>query len=154
MSAVRLVGGTAADQKRILERLEEYLVANAAFDWVALQDIWSGAPEALFFNLNGHTYQGREHWTNLWKYYRENVDSSYWTPFDIGGVVAGELAVLWCHRHTRSDWVGNEPQPAVRPYGEAFVSRATMVFRREGGDWRVVHAHFSPASTAPRPGGV
>jgi hypothetical protein len=29
-----------------------------------------------------------------------------------------------------------------------------MVFRKEEGDWHVVHVHFSPASEAPRPGGV
>lgn len=154
MNEARLVGGSAEDQQRILERLDQYLEANARFDWAALQDIWSGAPEALFFNLNGHTYRGREQWTNLWKYYQGNVASSYWTPFDIGGVVAGDLAVVWCHRHTQSDWVGQDPAPTSRRYGEEFVSRSTMVFRKEDGDWRVVHVHFSEASTAPRPGGV
>jgi hypothetical protein len=29
-----------------------------------------------------------------------------------------------------------------------------MVFARENGDWRVVHTHFSEASTDPRPGGI
>jgi ketosteroid isomerase-like protein len=29
-----------------------------------------------------------------------------------------------------------------------------MVFRKEAGEWRVVHAHFSEASSGPRPGGV
>ena len=154
MNEVQLVGGTPEDRKRILERLDQYLAANARFDWVALQDIWSGAPEALFFNLNGHTYRGREHWTNLWKYYQQNVNSSYWTPFDTGGVVSDEIAVVWCHRHTHSDWVGQDPPPAARPYGEEFISRSTMVFRKEDGDWRVVHVHFSTASAAPRPGGV
>ena len=153
MSEPRLVGGSAADHTRLLERLDEYLVANAGFDWQALNDIWSGAAEAVFFNLNGHTYRGRAHWTRLWQYYRDKVTSGYWTPSDIGGVVEGDLAVLWCHRRTRSDWVDSDPMPS-RPYGIEFVSRATMVFRREDGDWRVVHAHFSPASTAPRPGGV
>ena len=38
--------------------------------------------------------------------------------------------------------------------GDEFISRSTMVFRKENGDWRVVHAHFSPASAAARPGGV
>jgi ketosteroid isomerase-like protein len=154
MSEIHLVGGAPQDRKRILERLDQYLAANARFDWEALQDIWSGAPEALFFNLNGHTYRGREHWTNLWKYYQHNVDSSYWTPFDVGGVVSDELAVVWCHRHTHSDWRGTDPAPASRPYGEEFISRSTMVFRKEDRDWRVVHVHFSTASTAPRPGGV
>jgi hypothetical protein len=29
-----------------------------------------------------------------------------------------------------------------------------MVFRKENGEWRVVHAHFSEASAAARPGGI
>jgi hypothetical protein len=29
-----------------------------------------------------------------------------------------------------------------------------MVFRKEADVWRVVHAHFSEASSGPRPGGV
>ena len=63
LDAARLVGGTEADRSRVLERVHEYLEANASFDWGQLQDIWSGAPEAVFFNLNGHTYKGREQWT-------------------------------------------------------------------------------------------
>jgi len=150
----RLVGGSPEDRRRLLEQMDEYLDANARFDWVKLQDIWSGAPEAVFFNLNGHTYQSREHWTRLWQFYEKNVTSSYWTPFDIGGVVSDDLAVLWCHRQTRSDWVGSEPPPAARRYGTEHITRSTMVFRKEDGDWRIVHVHFSEAGTTPRPGGV
>ena len=58
LDAARLVGGSEADRSRVLERVHEYLEANASFDWGQLQDIWSGAPEAVFFNLNGHTYKG------------------------------------------------------------------------------------------------
>jgi ketosteroid isomerase-like protein len=29
-----------------------------------------------------------------------------------------------------------------------------MVFRKENGDWRVVHTHFSESSAGERPGGV
>jgi hypothetical protein len=57
LDAARLVGGSEADRSRVLERVHEYLEANASFDWGRLQDIWSGAPEAVFFNLNGHTYK-------------------------------------------------------------------------------------------------
>jgi hypothetical protein len=28
------------------------------------------------------------------------------------------------------------------------------VFRKEAGEWRVMHAHFSEASSGERPGGV
>ena len=150
----KLVGGSLVDRQRVLERMHQYLDVNARFDWEGLQDLWSSAPEAVFFNLNGHTYKGREHWTRLWQFYQSNVKSSYWAPFDLGGVVEDTLAVVWCERHTRSDWIGQEPAPQARRYGSEFISRSTMVFRKEGGDWRVVHVHFSEASTAPRPGGV
>ena len=68
-----LVGGSPADRQRLLERLHEYLDLNARFDWTGLQDLWSAAPDAVFFNLNGHTYKGREHWTRLWQFYQGNV---------------------------------------------------------------------------------
>jgi ketosteroid isomerase-like protein len=154
MDENQLVGGSPADRRRLLERLDEYLDINARFDWQALQHIWSGAPEGVFFNLNGHTYKGREHWTRLWQFYQQNVASGYWTPFDIGGVVSDDLAVVWCHRHTKSDWVGAEPPTGPRRYGAEHITRSTMVFRKEEGDWRVVHVHFSEAATTPRPGGV
>ena len=68
--------------------------------------------------------------------------------------MSDDLAVVWCHRHTRSDWLGNEAPVGPRRYGAEHITRSTMVFRKEDGDWRVVHVHFSEAATTPRPGGV
>lgn len=155
MDEGKLVGGTAEDRSALLRLHEDYLDANARFDWEKLQNIWSGAPEAVFFNLNGHTYNGREHWTRLWKFYGQNVQSSYWTPYDLGGVVSDDLAVIWCHRRTKRRWTGAKPPPRDLHYDESeFVSRSTMVFRKEDGSWRVMHVHFSPGDAGPRPGGV
>jgi ketosteroid isomerase-like protein len=151
----RLTGGTEEDRTEILRLHDAYLDVNAHFDWGTLQPLFSAAPEATYFNLNGHTYNGREHWTKLWKFYGANVQSSYWTPYDIGGAVTGDLAVVWCHRKTRRQWTGKEPPPSNLHYDDSeFVSRSTMVFRKEAGHWRVIHAHFSPAESGPRPGGV
>src|SRR5258708_2522286 len=127
----QLVGGSPADRGRLLERLHDYLDANARFDWETLQDIWSGAQEGVFFNLNGHTYKGREHWTRLWQFYQQNVASSYWTPFDIGGVVSDELAVPFCHRPTLSGWVGKEPSAWPPRSGPPHITPPAMGFRHE-----------------------
>ena len=59
MSEANLVGGTDADRKEILRLHEKYIDVNARFDWENLQPIFSRAPEATYFNLNGHTYNGR-----------------------------------------------------------------------------------------------
>jgi ketosteroid isomerase-like protein len=155
MSEANLVGGSKQDREQILQLHVDYIDANARFDWQKLEPIWSAAPEAVFFNLNGHTYKGREHWVRLWKFYGQNVQSSYWTPFDLGGVVSDDMAVVWCHRRTKRHWTGAAPPPKDIHYGGAeFITRSTMVFRKEAGGWRVVHAHFSEASSGERPGGV
>ncbi|HEY1362057.1 MAG TPA: nuclear transport factor 2 family protein [Xanthobacteraceae bacterium] len=155
MPEPNLLGGSERDREQILELHADYLEANAGFDRQKLDPIWSKAPEAVFFNLNGHTYRGRDHWFRLWEFYGRNVRSSYWTPFDIGGVISTELAVLWCHRRTSREWIGSAPPPQDIHYaGDEFITRSTMVFRKEAGEWRVVHAHFSQASAGERPGGV
>src|SRR5262249_23957466 len=66
-----------------------------------------------------------------------------------------DMAVVWCHRRTKRNWTGAAPPPKDIHYGgDEFITRSTMVFRKEAGGWRVVHAHFSEASSGERPGGV
>ena len=69
--------------------------------------------------------------------------------------MANDLAVVWCHRKTRRQWTGKQPPARNFNYDNAeFVSRSTLVFRKEDGQWRVVHAHFSPGDPGPRPGDI
>ena len=155
MDEARIIGGSEDDRKQLLELHEQYLVANGTFDWPAIEPLWSRQPHATFFNLNGHTYRGAAHWSRLWAFYVKNVQGSYWTPYDIGGEIDGDMAVIWCHRHCRRNWTGaGKPPRDIHYQGEEFMSRSTMVFHKEDGAWRVVHAHFSVGDTGERPGGV
>ena len=153
MTDAGLVGGSESDRESLLSLHAAYLEANASFDWEALDGIWSGSDWATFFNLNGHTYVGRAHWIRLWKFYAGKLETGAWTPYDIGGTVGDTLAVIWCHRKTRLRWTGEGDSPSAL-HDREFVSRSTMVFRKEDGAWRVVHVHFSEASADERPGGV
>jgi hypothetical protein len=156
MSETKVIGGTEEDRRKVLDQQRLYLDANSKFDWEMLRDkIWSATPETTFFNLNGHTYNGRDHWVRLWQYYKQHLATGEWIPYDIGGIVGTDVAVLWCHRKTKLRWVGTDPRPADRRHEDKdFVSRSTMVFRRENNDWRVVHVHFSEASNEARPGDI
>jgi hypothetical protein len=154
-----LIGGSESDRRQLLKLLDDYLIVNAKIDWEPLlKNIWSQMPEAVFFNFNGHTYRGAQHWRKLWEYYGKNVKGTYYSPFDIGGEVTDQMAVLWCHRHGKRHWTTDEtrPQPARQTFydGEPFTTRSTMVFHKENGEWRVIHAHFSLADAGPRPGGI
>ena len=66
MAEARLTGGSEADRNEILRLHERYIDVNTRFDWQNLQPLFSAAPEAAYFNLNGHTYNTRDHWTRLW----------------------------------------------------------------------------------------
>ena len=153
MLDIKWVGGSEADRKRIAEQHDNYLTANATFDWPRLPEFYSGADFATFFNLNGHTYNGREPWTKLWQYYQPRMKTGYWTPKDMTGVISGDLAVVWCHRDTKSEWVGKGERPVGQREKADFESRSTMVFMREGDEWRTIHVHFSESKAGdPRPG--
>lgn len=155
MLEIEWIGGSEEDRKAVADQHEAYLVANSKFDWDHLESVYSAEPWATYFNLNGHTYKGREHWIRLWKYYIERQRIGYWTPFDMTGVISGDLATVWCHRHTQSEWFGADKPMMRRENAKAFVSRSTMIFHRENGEWRCVHVHFSDSrSDEPRPGGV
>ena len=148
-------GGADADHKAILAAHDAYLHANATFDWPALKPIWSDDPTNVFFNMNGHTYVGLEHWGRLWQYYAQHKESGWWEPFDVKVIVRGDMAVVTCHRRTTTRWKpASTERPAAGHEDKSFVSRSTMVLLREEGDWKTVHAHFSEGRDTPRPGGV
>ena len=147
-------GGSETDRRRVLELQQAYLEANATFDWAALDKIWSHRSDSVFFNMNGHTYVGLVHWTELWKYYHDRIDSGLWEPYDIKVVIRGEMAVATCHRRTQRRWKGPAAERPPEHVDKSFISRSTMVMVREGGDWKTIHVHFSEASPGPRPGGI
>lgn len=51
---------------------------------------------------------------------------------------SGDLAYMVAFEHTTASLNGAPPQP--------YVLRVTTVFRREEGEWKVVHRHGDPAS--------
>ena len=51
---------------------------------------------------------------------------------------SGDLAYIVAFEHTTASLNGAPPQP--------YVLRATTLFRREEGEWKVIHRHGDPAS--------
>lgn len=153
---VNVTGGSEKDRQDVLALHQKYLEANAVLDWETLRDsLWCSDEDAIYFNLNGHTYVGRSQWVRLWQYYLTQTQIGDWIPYDIAGLVSPDLAVIWCHRKCQFKWVGNDPRPDQGMHADKeFISRSTMVFKKENGQWRVGHVHFSPATTEIRPGGI
>src|SRR2546422_5186170 len=104
-------GGSATDRARILEVHQAYLDANSTFDWKALKPIWSDDPTNVFFNMNGHTYVGLEHWSRLWQYYAQHKEGGWREPFDVKVILRGDMAVGTVHRKTASSWAAETCKP-------------------------------------------
>jgi ketosteroid isomerase-like protein len=153
-SPIHFDGGSDGDHKAILAVHDAYLRANAAFDWPALKPIWNDDPTNVFFNMNGHTYVGLEHWSRLWQYYAQHKESGWWEPFDVKVIVRGDMAVVTCHRKTTSRWRSETGKPDIGHVDKSFISRSTMVLVKQHGEWKTVHAHFSEGRHTPRPGNV
>ena len=56
----------------------------------------------------------------------------------IAAGASGDLAYIVAFEHTTASVNSSPPVP--------YTLRATTVFRREGGDWKVVHRHADPVS--------
>lgn len=69
------------------------------------------------------------------------ADCTSFTNEVIAADVRGDLAYTVCHEHTSA---------TVNGVTRSYVLRATQVFRREDGEWKVVHRH---ADEVAAPGG-
>ncbi len=141
-----------SDRDTLLRAHEAYLHANSLIDPQLLREVWDADPSNTWFNLSGHNYQGLGHWIALWNHYRDRIQTvSPWLASDVDAVIRGDVGWVTCSRSAILRWHGEEAQPLT--LGEV-RNRSTMIFVRRGGEWRAVHAHFSPESDMPRPGGI
>jgi len=151
MSEPNLVGGSKTDREQILKLHADYIDANARFDRRC--SIRSGARRRRPCSSisMGNTYKGRDHWFRLWEFYGRNVNSSYWTPFDIVGSCPTEWR--WCGASSHQAELDRQGAAAEGyPLRRRRIHHPLhLVFRKEAGGWRVVHTHFSEASAGERP---
>jgi ketosteroid isomerase-like protein len=147
-------GGNEADRRRLIALHEEWLAANNTLDTAAARRLMSTDPTAVFFNINGHTYTGVDHWCRLWDYYRTQFETvEPWRAFDVKVIVRGDMAVITALRRARLRQIGRD-QPSSFVRDQPLVFRGTIVFVREGDDWKMIHGHFAHTSDGLRPGGI
>src|SRR5207244_7884458 len=106
---------------------EEWLAANSRLDTAAARRLISSDPTAVFYNINGHSYTGVEHWCRLWDYYRTQFETvEPWTPFDVKISIRADMAVITAMRTARLRQIGADA-PSSFVTGEPLVFRGTLV---------------------------
>jgi ketosteroid isomerase-like protein len=122
-----------------MPRLTEAEIALHNGDASSRMAMWSrNDPVTLF----GAAFTGRG-WAEVSPIF-ERLGSSFSTCTSyenevIAAGASGELAYIVAFEHTTASVAGAPPQP--------YMLRVTTVFRREDGEWKVVHRHGDPLAS-------
>jgi len=131
-------GNTDGDAIRSL--VDKEVAAINARDVAALSEIWSKDKDILLFDVPPPgRFQGWDEIGPLWKGFFDKVTDVHLTVDAVRATSDGTLG------YATYDWVmtGRLGSYDLDDRGEA-----TAIYRNEGGQWRLVHAHFSPVPPA------
>ena len=141
-------GGTQNDREDVLLMYHGFMFANDYVDFELLTEYWDDDPKNLFFNTNQHTYEGLSDWENIWIYYKPKfkLEKPYY-PGRLRVVIRDDMALVAADGIKRfKSWVGSSENFHNPP-----DYRATKVMVKKGGEWKIVHSHFSEGSDGVRP---
>ncbi|MGI8493726.1 MAG: YybH family protein [Pyrinomonadaceae bacterium] len=135
---------SADDEKAVRDTFEDLLngIRNSNVD--AVTNVYWNSPQMLYFNSNGSITLG-------WDQDRKNRESRYPktsnVKLDVSQVrvtmLGSEGALITCL------WKQTQDYEAVP---ESAAGRMTLVFKKFGKDWKVIHLHTSPTTpSADRP---
>ncbi|WP_322860914.1 nuclear transport factor 2 family protein [Mycobacterium europaeum] len=126
------------DAAEIMRLHREFVDANSPLDSRYLRRRVSADPgELVWYNLNGSAYVGQDHIAALWDTLSANMNEQAVSAElrDERVEVEGDVAWVTYLSHYQAD------------FGELGTydggMRSTEIWRRRGGEWRLVHTHFS-----------
>ena len=138
-----------ADEARVLELHDGFVAANQAIDveWLRAH-VAPDADALVWFNLNKSDYIGADHICRLWEFLREVAGGAeqHVESIEPHVHVVGDVAWVDSHITIRADF---GPMGRIEQ-----ASRATEIWRRTAGDWRMVHFHCSEHEIGGWEGGL
>jgi ketosteroid isomerase-like protein len=144
---------TRSDEAEVLRMHQDFVTANRTGDtaWCRA-NMAPGEMGITLFNTNGSTYQGVEHWCELWDYYRHHIkgdrvkkEPPLFESVDPVVTVNGDAA--WVIYRLRM--AGTLDEEMLPP-----MARGTEIWRREGDRWVLVHGHWSVGGPGGPAGGL
>jgi ketosteroid isomerase-like protein len=141
-----------ADADAIRSLVTREVAAINARDIGALSEIWSRDKNILLFDVPPPgRFKGWDQIGHLWKDFFERVSDIHLTVDAVQAEAQGTLG------YATYDWAMTG---RLGSYSLEDRGQATAIYRKEGGNWRLVHAHYSPVppalagQEAPAGGGV
>ncbi len=133
-------GDGRADADAIRSLVNREVAAINGKDLRALSEIWSKDKDILMFDVPPPgRFQGWDQIGRLWKDFFDKVTEIRLTVDAVRTETQGSLG------YATYDWsmTGRLGSYALEDRGQA-----TAIYRKEGGQWRLIHAHYSPVPPA------
>jgi ketosteroid isomerase-like protein len=133
-------GDGRADADAIRSLVNREVAAINGKDLRALSEIWSKDKDILMFDVPPPgRFQGWDQIGRLWKDFFDKVTEIRLTVDAVRAEAQGSLG------YATYDWsmTGRLGSYALEDRGQA-----TAIYRKEGGQWRLIHAHYSPVPPA------
>jgi ketosteroid isomerase-like protein len=133
-------GGARADVDAIRSVVNREVAAINGKDLRALSEIWSKDKDILMFDVPPPgRFQGWEQIGHLWKDFFDKVSEIHLTVDAVQAEAQGSLG------YATYDW---SMTGRLGSYPLEDRGQATAIYRKEGGQWRLIHAHYSPVPPA------
>ena len=132
---------TATDQtKAVRETFDRLLDGIRQVDAAKVMGVYDNSPRTLFFNNNGSVTLG-------WDTMKSNRESSYAKTKDVTLDVEGVRVEMLgpAAAYVSCTWTQSQVYDGKL---ENASGRMTLIFKKIGKDWKVVHAHTSPGNPA------
>ncbi len=139
-AALFACGDARADADAIRSLVTREVAAINAKDLRALSEIWSQDKNILLFDVPPPgRFQSWDQIGRLWKDFFDRVSDIRLTVDAVQAEAKGSLG------YATYDWAmtGRLGTYVLEDHGQA-----TAIYRKEGGQWRLVHAHYSPVPPA------
>jgi ketosteroid isomerase-like protein len=133
-------GDARADADAIRSLVNREVAAINGKDLRALSEVWSKDKDILMFDVPPPgRFQGWDQIGRLWKDFFDKVSEIHLTVDALQAEAQGSLG------YATYDWsmTGRLGSYALEDRGQA-----TAIYRKEGGQWRLIHAHYSPVPPA------
>src|SRR5439155_5548929 len=133
-------GDARADADAIRSLVNREVAAINGRDLRALSEIWSKDNDILMFDVPPPgRFRGWDQIGRVWKDFFDKVSEIHLTVAAVQAEAQGTLG------YATYDWsmTGRLGSYSLQDRGQA-----TAIYRKEGGQWRLVHAHYSPVPPA------
>jgi len=133
-------GGGKGDADALRALVDREVAAINGRDLKALHDVWSQDNTILMFDVPPPgRFQGWDQIGRLWKDFFEKVSEIHMTVDAVRVEAQGSLG------YATYDW---SMTGRLGAYPLEDRGQATAIYRKEGGAWRMIHAHYSPVPPA------